>query len=74
MAKVRLSMKWLFGNVINSFKFSDFKKRKQKVGLSNFGKMYRVSALLANARTSLYRNNGIKQFNFEPLTNEEYFL
>ena len=26
MVKVRISVEWLFGNVIKNFKFSDFKK------------------------------------------------
>ena len=70
MAKVRLSVEWLFGNVINNFEFSDFKKN-QKIGLSNIGKTYRVSALLTNAHTSLYRNNCTNYFDLDPPALEE---
>ena len=45
MREVRVSVEWLFGDIINSFKFLDFKK-KLKIGLSSVGKMYIVCALL----------------------------
>ena len=45
MSKVRISVEWLFGNIIENFKFSYYRK-SQKIGLSSIGKMYRVSALL----------------------------
>ena len=73
MARVRVSVEWLFGNVINNFKFSDFKKN-QKIDLSNVSKMYRVRALLTNARTSLYINNCTNYFDLDPPTLEEYFF
>ena len=52
MAKVGVSVEWLFRNAINNFKFSDCKK-SQKKGLSNASKIYRVSAFLTNVHTSL---------------------
>ena len=45
MSAVRSSVEWLFGDIINYFKFLDFKKNL-KIGLSSIGKMYIVSALL----------------------------
>ena len=45
MREVRVSVEWLFGDIINSFKFLDFKKNL-KIGLSSVGKMYIVCALL----------------------------
>ena len=48
-------VEWLFGVVINSFKFMDFKKNL-KIGLSNAGEMYVLCALLRNANTCLYGN------------------
>ena len=42
-----------FGDIINSFKFMDFKKN-QKIVFSPVGKFYIVSALLCNAYTCLY--------------------
>ena len=54
MSEVRVSVEWLFGDIINSFKFLDFKKNL-KIGLSSVGKMYIVCALLRNAITCLER-------------------
>jgi hypothetical protein len=45
MSSVRLAVKCIFGDVINYFKFHDFKKNP-KIGLSQVGKMYIVGALL----------------------------
>ena len=42
MSAVRSSVEWLFGDVINSFKFNDFKK-ELKLFLSSVGKIYVVS-------------------------------
>ena len=38
MSKVRTSVEWIFGDVINSFKFLDYTKTL-KIGLSTIGKM-----------------------------------
>ena len=67
MSKARVSVEWLFGNIIETFKFSDYKK-SQKIG-----KMYRVSALLTNAHTCLYKNNCSHSFDLEPPFLEDYF-
>ena len=51
MSEVRISVEWLFNDIINYFKFMDFKKNL-KVGLSSVGKMtlYQVSfAMLSHA-------------------------
>ena len=39
MSKVRMWVEWIFGDVINDFKFLDFKKNL-KIGLSAVGEMY----------------------------------
>ena len=44
MSVVRISVERLFGDIINYFKFHDFKKNL-KIGLSPIGKMYRLSVL-----------------------------
>ena len=49
MSAVRVSVKWIFEDIINYFKFLDFRKNL-KVGLSAVSKMYIVCALLHNAR------------------------
>ena len=52
MKKVRVSVELIFGDIINYFKFLDFKK-DLNIGLSSVGKMYTVCALLHNACTIL---------------------
>ena len=58
MSAVRVSVEWLFGNVINTFRFMDFKKNL-KIGMSSVGKAYIVCALLRNALTCLYKKKHI---------------
>lgn len=72
MSAVRVSVEWLFGDVINYFKFLDFKK-DLKIGLSAVGKMYIVCALLQNAITCLYGNCTSEYFQLQPPTLYEYF-
>ena len=72
MNKARTSVEWIFGDIINYFKFLDFKK-DLKIGLSAVGKMYIVCGLLHNARACLYRNNTSKEFDVEPPSLAEYF-
>ena len=72
MSAVRVSVEWIFGDVINYFKFMDFKKNL-KIGLSQVGKMYIVSAILRNGLTCLYGNTTSKFFELEPPTLQEYF-
>ena len=48
MSAVRMSVEWLFGDIVNYFKFLDFKKNL-KLSLSAVGKMYVVCAILRNA-------------------------
>ena len=50
MSSVSQAVEWIFGDIVNFFKFLDFKKNL-KIGLSPVGKMYIVSALLHNARS-----------------------
>lgn len=73
MSAVRVSVEWLFGDIINYYKFMDFKKNL-KIGLSSVGKMYIVSAIFRNALTCLYGNVTSKFFNMAPPTLEEYFV
>ena len=67
MSATRVSVEWLFGDIINYFKFVDFKKNL-KIRLSSVGKMYLVCALLHNARTCLYGNLTSEFFGLEPPT------
>ena len=45
-SEVRVSLEWLFGDIINSFKFLD-KQKNLKIGLSSVRKMYIVSSFAA---------------------------
>lgn len=72
MSQVRVSVEWVFGDIVNYFKFTDFKK-DLKIGLSAVGKIYVVCALLRNALTCLYGNNTSAFFGVRPPTLEEYF-
>ena len=72
MSTVRVSVEWLFGDVVNYFKFLDFKKNL-KIQLSQVAKMYIVSAILRNALTCLYKNTTSKFFELDPPTIQEYF-
>lgn len=72
MSRVRVSVEWLFGEIITQFKFNDFKKNL-KIGLSPIGRYYRVSALLTNAHSCLYGNISEDLFNISPPILEEYF-
>jgi hypothetical protein len=65
MSAVRVSVEWLFADVINTFRFMDFKKNL-KIGMSSVGKAYIVCALLRNALTCLYKNNTSEFFNVSP--------
>ena len=65
MSKVRVSVEWVFRDIVNFFKFIDFKKNL-KVRLSAVGKMYMVCALLQNCRTCLYGNIASGYFDCDP--------
>ena len=53
MSSVRVSVEWIFGDIVNFFKFLDFKKNL-KIQLRAVGKMYITCTLLQNARSCLY--------------------
>ena len=72
MSSLRTSVEWLFGDIVNYFKFVDFKKNL-KIGLSAVRKIYIVSAILRNALTCLYGNTTCEFFDLDPPTLQEYF-
>ena len=43
MSGVRIGVEWVFGDIVNYFKFLDYKKNL-KIGLLAVGKMYIVCA------------------------------
>ena len=72
MSSVRVAVEWIFGEIINDFKFLDFKKNL-KIGMSSVGKMYNICALLHSAITCLYENKTSEFFGLEPPTLHSYF-
>ena len=72
MSGVRESVEWLFRDIVEYFKFIDFKKNL-KIQLSSVGKYYIVCAILRNALTCLYGNHTSTFFDLEPPTLQEYF-
>ena len=73
MSQVRIAVEWLFGDIVNYFKFIDYKKNL-KIGLSSVGKMYIVCAILRNALTCLYGNTTSEFFDCDPPTLADYFV
>ena len=72
MSSVRVSVEWIFGDVINYYKFSDFRKNL-KIQLSAVGKMYIICALLQNARSCFYGNSTSLFFDCNPPSIQKYF-
>ena len=73
MSSVRTSVEWIFGDIINFFKFLNFKKNL-KIGLTPVGKMCILCSVLHNARCCFYGTITSKYFNCEPPLIEEYFI
>ena len=73
MSKSRISVEWVFGDIINYFAFLDFKKNL-KIGLSAVGKMYISCALLTYAHTCLYHSMTSTYFGVDPPNLRGYFL
>ena len=73
MSAARVSVEWIFGDIINYFKFLDFKKNL-KVQFSAVGKMNLVCALLQNARSCLYGSSTSQYFNILPPNINQYFI
>ena len=72
MSSVRISVEWLFADIVNYFNFLDFKKNL-KLGLSSIGKMYIVCAILKNALTCFYGNQTSEFFQLGPPDIFTYF-
>lgn len=50
MSEVRVSVEWLFGDIVNYFKFMDF----GKIGLSSVGKQQKCTRLYGNQTSILF--------------------
>lgn len=65
MSRVRESVEWGFGKVVQYFAFLDFRK-KQKILLQPIGKYYVVGVLLVNCHTCLYGSTTSSHFDVSP--------
>ena len=73
MSSARISVEWVFGDIISYFKFIELRKIL-KIKLSAVGKMYIVCALLRNARSCFYETSTENYFGLQPPLIGEYFL
>lgn len=71
-SKMRISIEWGFGKVVQLFPFCDFRKN-QKLFLQPIGKYYINACILTNAHTCLRGSQTGCYFDMEPPTLEEYF-
>ena len=71
MSAVRTSVEWGYGKIVRYFAFMDFSKNL-KILLQPVGKLYIVSALLANCNTSLYGSLTGRFFGLDPPQLEVY--
>lgn len=72
MSVVCVFVEWLFVDIINYFKFLDFKK-DLKIGLSQVGKMYIVCVLFRNVLICFYFNFIVEYFGFVFFMLDYYF-
>ena len=71
MSSVRVSVEWLFGDILRSFAYLDW-KRNLRVLLQPVAKYYLVGALLTNFRACLYGNSTSEFFGLETPDLENY--
>ena len=71
MSSCRIAVEWIFKDILNYFKFLDFKKNL-KIGLSAVGMIYSTCAFLHNVRTCLYKNSTSTYFSEEPPNLHDY--
>ena len=65
MSEVRVSVEWIFADIIDYFKFLDFQKIV-KISLNAVGKMYVTCALFDNARVCCYGSTTSGYFDVSP--------
>ena len=73
MSAARVSVEWIFGDIVNYFKFLDFRKNL-KIKLSAVGKMYIVCVLLQNASSCCYGSTTARYSNICPPNIDDYFV
>jgi len=73
MSACRISVEWVFGQLLQTFAFVDYKKN-QKLFLQPVAKYFKVAALLTNCHTCLYGSTTATYFNVTPPTIDEYLV
>ena len=73
MSQLRVSVEWIFGKILDYFKFLDF-KNGLKLQPSAIGKMHIVCTLMQYARTCMYGNETASFFDLNPVATEDYFV
>jgi hypothetical protein len=72
MSKVRISVEWTFGKIVNNNAFVGH-WQTQKIQMSAVGKQYFTAALIANCHTCLYGSQSSVYFDILPPKLGEYF-
>ena len=73
MSKVRISVEWAFGKVVQYFAFLDFRKNL-KILLQPIGKYYMIGVLLVNCHTCLYGSTTSDYFCMSPPDLHTYLI
>lgn len=71
MSKLRQSVEWGFGNVSNHFAYVDYSK-SLKLGRQPVGRLYLLSVIFTNIRTTMYPSEISTKFQCAPPVLEEY--
>ncbi|CAN0321355.1 unnamed protein product, partial [Pylaiella littoralis] len=72
LSKVRVSVEWQFGKVVQMFPFVDFSKNL-KLRLQPIAKYYAIAVLLTNAHTCLFGSTTGFYFDMQAPSLEAYF-
>lgn len=71
MGKLRVSVEWGYGKVLQLFPFLDFKKNL-KIYKQPVGNYYKVGVILTNCHTCLYGSQVVDYFGCDPPVLEQY--
>jgi hypothetical protein len=73
MSKLRVSVEWTFGQILNVNKFTDM-TTSQKIQLSPIPNIYTVHVLLNNCHCAKYGNQSSLYFDVEPPSLHDYLV
>lgn len=73
MSRVRVTVEWGFGRIVQQWRFVDFKKTQQvHLSACGLGKQYAVAGILTNCHNCFYPNSTAQYFDLSPPTLREY--